>query len=199
MDETQWTELDDGPPDAYTQAKTLAERDAWELVRGRGRMELTSVLPGFIQGPVLGADYSGSVNIISMMLRGTIPAVPRLGFNIVDVRDVAALHVRAMLAPAAAGERFIAAGEFLWLSDIAALLLHQLGKQGAKAPTRVMPDWIVRSLGPLNPDMAQIAPDLGVQRPVDASKAQRLLGWQTRPAAESIIDAAKSMIEQGLV
>jgi nucleoside-diphosphate-sugar epimerase len=38
-----------------------------------------------------------------------------------------------------------------------------------------------------------------VAQPVDASKAERLLGWKSRPAAEAIVDTARSLIERGLV
>jgi dihydroflavonol-4-reductase len=200
VDETRWTERPDEPIYQYAHAKTLAERDAWAFVREYGGlMELTTVLPGFILGPVMGSDYSGSVHVVGLMLGGKMPVVPRIGFGIVDVRDVADLHVRAMLSPAAAGERFLAAGDFLWLSDMAAILHQKLGSKAAKAPRRVMPDWLVRLLALFNAEMAQIAPDLGVRREIDASKAERLLAWKTRPAAESIVDAANGLIERGLV
>jgi dihydroflavonol-4-reductase len=200
IDETLWTERPDQPLYQYPRAKTLAERDAWTFVREKGRgLELTTVLPGFIQGPVMGADYSGSVDVVALMLRGKMPATPRIGFGIVDVRDLAELHVRALLSPAAAGERFLAMGDFLWLSDFAAILRARFGQKAAKAPTRVMPDWLVRIMARFNPQLAELAPDLGVRRTADASKAERLLGWKTRPAQESVADAARSLIERGLV
>lgn len=200
FNETLWTERPDKPIYQYQRSKTLAERDAWEFVQSRkGAPELTTILPGFIQGPVLGADYSGSVDLVARMLRGKMPAMPRIGFGIVDVRDLAELHVRAMLSPAAAGERLLAVGDFLWLSDFAQILRERLGEKAAKAPVRVMPDWLVRIMALFNPQMARIAPDLGVRRKVDASTAERLLGWKTRPAADSIADAGSSLIDKGLV
>jgi len=193
--EMHWTERPDKPAYQYPRAKTLAERDAWSFVGGQdGGMELTTILPGFIQGPVMGADYSGSIDVVALMLDGKMPAVPRVGFNIVDVRDLADLHVHAMLAPAAAGQRFLAAGDFLWLSDIAAVLRRAFGERAAKAPTRVMPDWLTRTMAVLNPQLAQLVPSLGVRQVMDVSKVQSLLGWKARPAAESIVDTGKSLL-----
>jgi dihydroflavonol-4-reductase len=199
INETMWTERPDKPVYQYPRAKTLAERDAWSFIKEEGKgMELATVLPAFIQGPVMGADYSGSVDVIAKMLAGKMPAVPRIGMSIVDVRDVADLHVRAMLSQSAAGERFLAAGDFLWLSDFAAILRKHFGEKAAKAPVRVIPDWLVRIMALFNPQLAQLAPDLGIKRSIDESKAMRLLGWKTSPATESIVDAAASLIDRGL-
>lgn len=200
IDETVWTERPDKPAYEYARVKTLAEQDAWRFVRSRSHApELVTLLPGFIQGPVMGADYSASVDLVGQMLRGKMPAVPRIGFNIVDVRDLADLHVSAMESPAAAGERFIAMGDFLWLIDFARLLRERFGAKAAKVPTRVMPDGLVKFIALFNSQMASIVPDLGVKRTADGSKAERLLGWRSRSAAESIVDAATSLIENGCV
>ena len=199
-DETVWTDL---PPRAiynYPRAKTLAEQDAWDVVRrSGGPMELATVLPSQIQGPVLGPDYSASVEIVAMMLKGRLPAVPRVGYSIVDVRDLIELHIKAMIEPVAAGQRFVAAGDFLWFSDIARILREALGERAAKAPRRVLPDFAVRIGALFNPEAAQLAPSLGVRSEASSAKADRMLGWRPRPAANSIVDAANSLIERGLV
>jgi dihydroflavonol-4-reductase len=199
-DETVWTDL---PPKAiynYPRSKTLAEQDAWAFVRKPGAtMELTTILPGQIQGPVLGSDYSASIDIVRLMLNGRMPLLPRIGFGIVDVRDLVDLHILAMTSPAAAGERFIASGDFLWFSDIARLLREHLGAQAAKVPTRILPDLVVRLGGLFNAEMAQLAPNLGQRTSVSSAKAERVLGWRTRAAHASIIDAAMSLIARGLV
>jgi dihydroflavonol-4-reductase len=200
ISERSWTERPDKAAYKYAHAKTLAERDAWEFVRSNhGGPELTTILPGFIQGPVMGPDFSGSVELVAKMLQGKMPAVPRIGFRIVDVRDLAELHVRAMISPPAAGERFLAMGEFLWLIDFARILRERFGEGAAKAPTRVMPDWLVRFLALFIDDMASVKPDLGVEQSADVSKVERMLNWKTRPAAQSVADAAESLFERGLV
>lgn len=199
VDEAIWTDLPSKPIYNYPRAKTLAEQDAWEMIsKAGGRMELTSVLPSFIQGPVFGTDYSASVDVVGLMLRGRMPAVPRIGFNIVDVRDLVDLHIRAMTSSEAAGERFIGAGKFLWFSDIARLLRDGLGRRASKVSTRTLPDWIVRAGAFFNAEMAQLAPSLGSFAEASTAKAERVLGWRTRPADSTILDTANSLIERGL-
>ncbi|MFJ9821756.1 NAD-dependent epimerase/dehydratase family protein [Streptomyces sp. NPDC101151] len=200
-DETVWASPTDKPADLYARSKTLAERDAWTFVGTSGvALELTTVLPAFIQGPVLGQISEGSsVDVVRQLLAGKMSAVPNIGWNIVDVRDLADLHVRAMIAPEAAGERFLGAGEFLWLRDIAELLRNGLGDDAAKVPTRRVPDLVVRLGARANPVMAQIAPLLGRKDHLDATKAEKLLGWRSRPADHSILDAARSLIVGGSV
>ena len=199
-DETVWTDRPAKPIYDYPRAKTLAERDAWAFAAAAGgRMELTTVLPSSIQGPVLGRDYSASVDVVGLMLKGKLPAFPRIGWGIVDVRDLAVLHIRAMTAPRAAGERFIGSGEFLWFSDIARILRERLGARAARVPTRTIPDFVVRLGAWFNPEMARLAPSLGIRHEYSSAKAERLLGWRARPAAASVIDTANSLIARKLV
>ncbi len=200
IDETLWTERPDKPAFAYARAKTLAEQAAWSFVESRlNAPQLTTILPGFIQGPVLGADYSASVDLIAQMMTGKMPMAPRVGFIVVDVRDLADLHVRAMLSPEAAGERLLAMGDFLWLTDFANILQQRFGARANKVPKRNMPDWLAKTLALFNKDLASLVPELGVERTGNSAKAKRLLNWQTRPAAQSITDAGASLIEKGLV
>src|SRR5262249_21245840 len=117
----------------YRRAKTLAERAAWDLMAdGAGKTELATILPGAVFGPILTTDTIGSVGIIGRMLAGKLPGVPRIGLEIVDVRDLADVHLRAMTSPAAAGQRFLATGEFMWMRDMARTLRSELGADGAK-------------------------------------------------------------------
>ena len=139
-DETVWTDPSKPGVSAYAQSKTLAERAAWELIGAAGgATTLATINPALVCGPVLSDDFSGSVQVIERLLTGSVPGLPRLGFNIVDVRDVADLHIRAMTAPQAAGQRFIAAAHHAWMADLAAVLKANLGPQGAKVPTRKPP------------------------------------------------------------
>ncbi|MGH8080870.1 MAG: NAD-dependent epimerase/dehydratase family protein, partial [Lysobacter sp.] len=115
-DETVWSDPNDASFDAYRRSKVLAERAAWEFMRSHGgATEFTTVLPAAVFGPVLSRDSWGSVTIVQRMLEGRPGALPRLGFWIVDVRDLAALHILAMSAPQAAGQRYIASGDFMWM------------------------------------------------------------------------------------
>ncbi|HEY0816922.1 MAG TPA: NAD-dependent epimerase/dehydratase family protein [Pseudonocardia sp.] len=198
-DENTWTDVPDRPEHMYPRAKTLAERDAWKLVSGWPEgPELVTVLPANIQGPALDEDYAPSVGLIRMMLTGKLPLLPRIGYSVVDVRDLATLHAEAMTAPAAAGHRLIAAGEFLWLADMAAVLRDRLGEQARRVPRHRMPNWAVRAGALVNAEMRQLAPSLGVQTNLSAARALDLLGWRTRPAADSVEDTGRSLIRLGL-
>src|SRR3954468_10925546 len=138
--EDDWTDGDDTRRTPYVRSKTIAERAAWDHVSAAGaENRLATVNPGAIIGPVLNEDHSFSLQSVQRLLDG-MPAIPRLGFTFVDVRDVADLHIRALTDPAAGGQRFLATDEFLWVADVAAILRERLGERAAKVPTRVAPN-----------------------------------------------------------
>jgi dihydroflavonol-4-reductase len=199
-DETVWTDPNAPKVSAYSQSKTLAERAAWDLIAASGGdTTMATVNPALVLGPVLSGDYSESVQVIERLVSGRVPGLPRLGFNIVDARDVADLHIRAMTAPEAAGERFIAAGQFAWMADLASLLRERLGDQGAKVPTRKVPDFVLRLASLFDKDLGAVTPSLGQKHDYSSAKAQRLLGWRPRPLEETVLDCARSLIAAGAV
>ena len=194
-DETQWTDLDDPRVGAYSRSKTLAERTAWDLVgAASGTTSLATVNPSVVLGPVLGRDFSDSVQVVQRLLSGKVPGLPRLGFCFVDVRDVADLHIRAMTAPEAAGQRFIAAGDFAWMAEVAALLKAHLGEGAARVPTRRVPDLVLRLVALFDRSVAGVVPRLGERRTFVSAKAERVLGWRRRPLEETVLDCARSLI-----
>jgi len=194
-DETVWSDPEDAQFDAYRVSKILAERAAWDYMREVGaEQRFTTILPGAVFGPVLTKETIGSVGIIRGLLHGQPPGVPRIGFWVVAVRDLAALHVDAMTAPAAAGERFIAAGEFMWMGELADTLRVALGPRGARVPTRRLPDVLVRLLATFTPNLRQVTPLLGVKFIQTSEKARRSLGFSPRPARETIVDCAESLL-----
>lgn len=200
-----YTELDwtdpalPNPP--YIRSKAIAERAAWDFVSAEGRgLELAVVNPVGIFGPVLGADYSTSIAIVKGMLEGTLPGLPDIHFGVVDVRDVADLHLKAMTSPKAGGERFIAtAGPLMSMAGIAALLRRHLGAAAAKVPTKRLSSWQIRLAAPFNRAARQMAPNLGRKRNSSGEKARRMLGWSPRPNEEAILSTAESLIRLGLV
>jgi nucleoside-diphosphate-sugar epimerase len=125
-----------------------------------------------------------------------MPGNPRIGLEVVDVRDLADVHIRSMTAPQAAGERFIAVSEFMWMSDISKTLRSKLGKAASKVPTRTLPDFVLRLLSRFDPSLRAITPGLGRKNRHTSEKAQRLLAWHPRPAVETIVDCAQSLIFQ---
>ena len=191
--ETVWTEPSGTPARAYPDSKILAERDAWDLAAETG-LELSAVLPTFMQGPMLGATRAGTTEVVRRLLAGQVPAVPNVGWNVVDVRDIAELHILAMTSPAAAGQRFLGSGSFIWYRDIARLLRERLPDAAGKVRTRAMPDLAVKLLERRNPQMAMLRHELGRKRLVDSGKARTLLGWHPRPTEQTIIDTATALV-----
>jgi dihydroflavonol-4-reductase len=199
-DETQWTDVADPKLGAYGKSKTLAERAAWDLIAEKGgTTSLATVNPALVIGPVLSKDFSGSIQLVERLVAGRLPGLPRLGFNVVDVRDVAELHIRAMTAPEAAGQRLIAAGAWVWMADAAAILKAKLGEGGRKVPTNKVPDFVVHLMGLFDKDIAGVASGLGRRHDFTSAKAERLLGWRSRPLEETLVDCANSLIAEGAV
>ncbi len=199
LDEHDWTDLARDGLSPYVRSKTIAERAAWELVADAGQRERLAVVnPGAILGPLLSTDRSFSLELIERLLKG-MPGIPRIGFSIVDVRDVADLHVKAMLAPQAGGERFVAVADFRWMAEVAQALRDRLGDGAAKVPKRGVPDLLVRGIGLFDPAVRSIAPQLGRKSLYSSEKARRMLGWTPRPVEDTALDCARSMLELGAV
>jgi dihydroflavonol-4-reductase len=197
LTESDWSDPDDPKLTPYAISKTLAERAAWDFVRERGQTEKLAVVnPGAILGPVLSHNRSSSIGIIERLLGG-MPGVPRIGFNIVDVRDVADLQFKAMSAPEAGGERFIATESFQWMEEVAEVLRDHLGEAAAKVPTRTVPNLLVRAMALLDPSVRSIVGQLGKKMETSSEKAKTLLGWSPRPSNETILDCARSLIDKG--
>lgn len=194
-DEADWTDTaDENSP--YVLSKTFAERAAWDFAADHpGAPELSVINPVGVFGPVLGPDLSSSVGIIAALLRGQPAPLPRASFAVVDVRDVADLHLRAMTAPRAAGQRYLAsAGEAVTLPQIAATLRDRLGARAAQVPDRVADDDEFRAIAAQRPELEVFAGLLGEPKRVSSAKAAAELGWQPRPAADAVTATAESLL-----
>jgi len=201
VDESDWTDVNHPDAYPYVKSKTIAERAArdWVAEQGEG-MEFVSVNPSMVLGPVDDPDFSPSVEVVRQLLNGSMPMAPDLGFAIVDTRDVADLHVRCLEEPGLADERFLAAGKFYKIIEVAEVLRRGLpATQTRKVPTKIMPNWMVAILSLFNEGVRSIKSELGKTRNVDVSHAKERLGWQTRNEEESILDCARSLIEHGVV
>jgi dihydroflavonol-4-reductase len=198
--EADWTDPARPGTTPYVQSKTIAERAArdWVAQQGDG-IEYCSINPSVVLGPAWSRDYSASVVIVRKLLDGSMRACPDIGFGVVDVRDVADLHVRALKAPDMAGERFIASGPFLKLRAIAEILRGQLGDEARKVTRRDASDWMVRVTALFNPLAKAVVRELGSVRNLDASHAKAVLGWTSRPVEQSIVDTARCLIDLGIV
>lgn len=192
-DETTWS--DPEKQDPYRRSKTLAERAAWEFMKTEGRAaELTAILPSAVFGPVLSKEGLGSVQFIQRLIDGRLPRIPNVGLNIIDVRDLGVAHVDAMTAPAAAGERLIINGDFMWMKDVAETLRQKLGARGAKIPTKELPDIVVKLGAPFNPALNTLKPLLRRSHRFLSDKARQVIGLRTRPAVETVMDCAESLL-----
>jgi dihydroflavonol-4-reductase len=185
---------------AYERSKTIAERAAWDWhKREGGALELATVNPGAVLGPVLGRDYSASIDIVKKLIDGSVPGLPRFGWPLVDVRDIADLHVRALRTPLAAGQRYIGAGAFYWMADIARVLRTGMPDLPRRVPTRVLPNWLVRLSARFDPVVRGRLFELDKERNVSAEKARHDLGWSPRSNDEAILATARSLLAEGVL
>jgi len=201
FDETYWTDTSGNDVTAYVKSKSFAEKAAWDFIaKEGGALELSVVNPVAVFGPVLGPDFSTSVLLIQRLLTGTVPGSPKLSFGVVDVRDIADLHLRAMVQPAAKGERFLGvAGDFMSIHAMAMVLKTRMGEAGRKVPARELPNWLVRIAALRDPAVKQILPELGKLKNGTNEKARRLLGWAPRSNEEAIVATAESLLRLGLL
>ncbi len=197
--EEDWTDIiliTDTTP--YYRSKTIAEKAAWEFIAGDDSgLELTVICPGAVLGPVLEEDFGTSANIVIKTMDGSAPAVPQIGYDLVDVRSVADLQIRAMEMEAAAGERFIASAGYLSFQEIAELLRERYPDRDI--PKGTLPDLVVRLISQFEPTLKPLLVELDSERKLDNSKARRILEWQPLPAREAVLATADSVIDLKLV
>ena len=194
--EDQWSDVDTCSP--YPKSKTLAERAAWDFVEDK-EMELVSCNPCLVLGPLQSDRLSLSVKVVERLLGRMLPAVPRLGFSIVDVRDVAIAHRLAMETPEAAGQRYLLMSGHLWMKEMSALLKARFDHQGFRPPTMGLPYPILWLAARFDAGARSVLPDVGEHKILDATKARTELGWTPRPVKESVLETGQSLVDRGIV
>jgi len=200
--EEQWTNISSPAVRAYPKSKTLAERAAWDFIAQEGgSMELSVINPVGIWGPVLGGDQlSASLILVQRLLNGEMSGCPQLQFGVVDVRDVADLHLRAMIDANAKGERFLAVSPpSMTIQQVSLTLRERVGNKARRAPTRVVPNFLIRGLALFDPQVANVVSELGKLKEFSNERAKTVLGWQPGAAADALVATAESLIEFGLV
>jgi dihydroflavonol-4-reductase len=199
--EEDWTDPTASNITPYVKSKTLAERAAWDFMKtDGGKLELAVVNPVGILGPALSKDVSTSVELAIALMDGAMPGIPNLSFGLVDVRDVADLHLRAMTNPAAKGERFLAiAGAAMSFPQMADVLRERMGDAASRVPKRVLPNGLVRALALVTPRLREIVPNLGRVKEASNAKAKRVLGWNPRSNEDALVATAQSLIDLDLL
>ncbi len=195
-----WTDLHGRGVNAYIESKTLAEKEAWTIVDSAGRHDDLAVInPNAILGPVLDDDPGTSVGLIARAMNGSVPAAARLYFPVIDVRDVAEAHVKAMVTPAAGGHRFPMGERTVAFLEFATAIRDAMPEFAKRLPTREVPDWMVRLFAFVDKDMRGNVGELGVIRRTDSSDVIALLGHPLIPADDAIVASARSLVAQGIV
>jgi dihydroflavonol-4-reductase len=180
---------------AYCIGKTRAERAAWDYAKANG-MELTTIHPGAIIGPALDEDASISVGLVSGLLHNAMPALPSNGYSIVDVRDVADMHVAALEHPESIGQRYLATAEYVPFPKVAQIVQELYPNR--RIIDRTVPDWIIRLVAMFGGPARQIINDIGNEKVFDGSKGEKMMGHPYIAARQSISDTAESAIKLGL-
>lgn len=198
FDETNWTDPNDPDITAYVKSKTLSEQAAWNFVRDEApQMQLTIINPGLVVGAPLDDRFGTSLAVIARLLRGKDPMLPQIGFTVVDVLDVAEIHVNVIDKADTIGQRIMAVDRFMWFADMAQAI--KTAYPSRRVVTRIAPDVIVRFLGLFDPAIRSIIPSLGRQDKTDNSRARATLGRGMRRAPQGVVLAAKYLIDNKLV
>lgn len=198
LDETDWSDLTGQLATPYVKSKTLAERAAWDFAQDRAHpLQLTTINPAFVVGPPLDAHLNTSLRVVQRILRSKDPMLPNVGFSTVDVRDIAAMHVRALELPDSVGRRFIGGDQFLWFTDMARILRDAYPDR--KITTRRAPNVVIRALSMFDKSIGTILPTLDRRDRITCDLARRTFGMKFIDAQCSIKATAHALIEHGLV
>jgi len=199
FDETLWTDINHPVGrGAYTKSKTLAERAAWDFVKNSApEIALTTINPVLVLGPPLDKNFGSSMSVVERILNGKDPMLPDLNFSIVDVRDVAQMHVVAIKNEASKGERILAASETISFVGAAKYLKSIYPK--SKTKTAQAPTFLIKFLSLFDGTIKSILPQLGKPMNVSGEKAHQLLGINFIPAKVSLKDSADYLVKNGFI
>lgn len=195
--EESWTDPNEKGLSAYNKSKVLAEKAAWHFIETQGgTLELSVINPVGVFGPALDTRLSSGYALIEQIINGRMKAIPNMTLTIVDVRDLADLHIRAMISSKANGERFLALSEGVTsLPEMAQFFKENLGEAGKQISTKRLPNWLVRFAALFNRQAKNLVPQLGRYRVTSNEKAKRLLDWKPRSKEEALLSAAKRLLE----
>ncbi len=195
-DPSDWTDIS-VPVGAYIKSKTLAEKAAWNYVDNlkENSFKMTTIHPGMIFGPVLCNQInSTSVSLIIKMIKGEFPALPNIYFSVVDVRDVAKLHVETLTNNKSDFKRIISSSSraisFLEISKI----LRNIGHK--KSTLKTVPNQIIELLAIFNKDMRTSASMIKRGNfSLDLSQTTEIYNWEPTPFYKTLLDMSTSLEE----
>ena len=196
--EEDWSDVTGPLAIPYNKSKTLAEKAVWDWQKSDApEMQITMINPTFVQGAPLDKNFGTSVDVIERLVKGTDPMLPNIGFPVVDVRDIALMHLRAMERPESIGKRFIGVDRFMWFVEMAEILKAKYPDR--KIPTRVAPNFVIRALSLFDASIKTILPQLNKQQDVSGAQARAILGIEFRDTTQSIQDTGAFLIDNKLV
>lgn len=195
LDEDFWTDVTNPELDPYRISKVVAEQTAWDFARDHG-LDLTTILPGAIFGPVMTAKNLSSNSILLQLLKGQ-PAIPKVPLEISDVRDLAILHRLAFENPVAVQKRYLAASQTISMLDVARLYQRQFTH--LHLHVRPLPNWATRLLAKPVPSMRSLVPMLNRRYHHTTAAAENDLGWTQHTPEETVLAAADRLVTLGLV
>jgi len=196
QDEADWCDIHLPGTTPYAKSKTLAERSAWEIAKTRG-LKLTTINPGLVLGPPLDEHYGSSLGLVERVLKGKDPMMPPVGFPMVDVRDVAEMHLRALQRPETIGRRYIAASGSLAMADMGRTL--KAAYPTRRIPTREAPTLLVRFLALFDPQVRSILPKLGHLERVSNARAVSEMGMEFIAPKAALLASADWLVKHGRV
>lgn len=191
--EADWSDLDHPTATAYAQSKTLAEQAAWRFSETHQEMRLTAINPALVLGSPLDRHYGTSLQLIERIALGKDPMVPDVGFGVVDVEDVSAMHLAALERPESAGARYIASAGTASLPEIARHLASAYPDR--RIPTRIAPKLVLQALSLFDRSIKTVLPVLGDRPDFDARKALNELGIAFTDWKTSVERAAKAVLQ----
>jgi dihydroflavonol-4-reductase len=198
FDESMWSDVSHPVGRvAYTKSKTLAEKAAWDFIKNEAQdMNLTTINPVLVLGAPLDKNFGSSISVVERIMKGSDPMLPNLKFAIVDVQDVAKMHVLALSKPESIGERIIASSETFSFVAIAKYIKDQF--PASKAKTTQAPDSLIKILSLFDAQIKAILPLIGKSMLVSNSKARAILGIDFIPVEQSIKSSAEFLVKNGL-
>ena len=199
FDDNDWTDLDNPDLNPYNISKTKAEMALWDYIKSLDedqKIEVCTINPTVVIGPSLSHDVGGSNLAISKLLDGSMPFSAKFGIDLVDVQDVADMHIEAMLNKGAPGKRFLLSSQTIWYSEISKILRSNGFK---KSPKYIAPNLLIKLFSLFDKEVRLILDRLGIKYKLKTNNANQILNWSPKSIEKAIINTAKQLYELKII